>query len=97
MQEIKTISKNKPEEEQKLVLINRDKLQLSGVENVESFSDKEIVLITNMGKLTIKGEDLNINQLNVETKDFSMEGYVVSLIYSKYVKKDKSFIERIFK
>lgn len=97
MQEIKNTSKNKSEEEQKLVLINREKMHLSGVENVESFSDKEIVLITNMGKLTIKGEGLNINQLNVETKDFSMEGYVVSLIYSKYVKKDKGFIERIFK
>ena len=41
-----------------LILENREKMNVSGVLDVESFNDEMVVLLTNKGKLTIKGENL---------------------------------------
>lgn len=82
---------------QRLCLEDRENITLSGVENVDNFSDNEIVLITNMGKLTVKGENLHINKINVDTGDFSAKGSVISLIYSKATAKRVSFLDRLFK
>ena len=68
---------------QKLILDSRKHLEVSGVKDVDEFSDKLVVLITNLGKLTVKGENLKINKLNVETGDFTVHGLVSSLTYSK--------------
>lgn len=96
-QEVNLTQKN-IETEQKLVLDNRKSMTVSGVENVDCFSENEIILITNLGKLTIKGEHLNINRLNVDTGEFSMNGYVTSLVYSKVTGASKAgFLERLFK
>ena len=83
--------------EHKLCLDERKDLTISGVYRVDAFSDKEIVLITNMGKLTIKGDNLHVEKLNVETGDFSASGKVISMAYSKSSANKGSFIERVFK
>ena len=82
---------------QKLMLENREHLSVTGVENVDNFTDNEIILDTNLGKLTIKGENLHINKLNIDTGEFSMDGRVSSFVYSKKSSKKGSFIERLFK
>ena len=56
----------------KLCLDERQDISISGVLKVEAFSDKEISLLTVMGKLTIKGENLHIEKLNVEAAEQSM-------------------------
>lgn len=81
----------------KLCLDERQDLSISGVLKVEAFSDKEISLITVMGKLTIKGENLHIEKLNVDTGEFLATGKVSSMIYSKASVNKGSFIERVFK
>ena len=90
MQEKEVISK-----EQKLILKNRKELSVDGVENVESFSDKEIILISNLGKIQIKGENLSITVLNVENGIFSLVGNVNSIVYSK--KNSESMIKKILR
>ena len=83
---------------QKLVLEDRKSLSLNGVEDVESFSDKEVILNTKLGKLTIKGEMLKISKLNVDVGEFCIGGYIISLVYSKSTQSGKgSFMERILK
>lgn len=86
-----------PTVSQKLTLQDREHLNIMGVESVDSFSDNEIILITNMGKLTIKGENLHINHLNTETKEFLMDGRCSSFVYSRVNVKKTSFLERLFK
>lgn len=81
----------------KLCLDGRSELTLSGVLKVESFSDKEIILITIMGKLTVKGENLHIETLNVDSGEFVSTGQVSSMVYSKSSVNKGSFIERVFK
>ena len=42
------------------ILENRQRLQLSGVTDVDSFDEDEIRLFTQLGELTIKGKDLHM-------------------------------------
>ena len=81
---------------QNIILENRRKLSVSGVEEVISFDDKLIVLKTTLGNLTVKGEDLHINRLNVESGDVMIDGIADSLTYSK-AKSDESFFGRLLK
>ena len=53
---------------QNLILENREKLSISGVIDVLSFDDQIVILETELGMLTTKGEDLRINKLSIDTR-----------------------------
>ncbi|QAT41448.1 sporulation protein YabP [Clostridium sp. JN-9] len=82
-----------------LKLDNRKRLSLSGVVEVISFNDENIILNTNLGTLTVKGEGLKMNKLDVQNGEVMITGIVNSCIYTtNEVKKDKdSIISRLFK
>lgn len=83
---------------QKLTMDSRKQLTLNGVKDIDSFSDKEVVLITNMGKLTVRGENLKISKMVVDTGDFSVSGLINSLVYSKASQSSKGGIfEKLFR
>ena len=83
---------------QNLILENREKLSISGVLDVLSFDDQIVILETELGMLTIKGEDLRINKLSIDTQDVIIEGSITSLSYSeKKEKKSTSLLGKIFK
>ena len=65
-----------------MILENRKKLTLSGIEDVDSFDEECIILLTETGTLTVKGAVLHINRLSVETGEVLIEGEVDSLVYS---------------
>ena len=48
---------------QNLVLENRNKLSISGVKDVLSFDDQVVIMETELGLLTIKGENLKIKPI----------------------------------
>ena len=54
---------------QNIVLENREKLSISGVLDVLSFDDQIVILETELGLLTIKGENLRINKLSLDTRN----------------------------
>ncbi|MGG6312071.1 sporulation protein YabP [Paenibacillus macerans] len=66
---------------QELRLMNRKLLDISGVLNVESFDSEEFLLQTELGHLTIRGQNLHIKNLNLEQGLVSIEGLVNSLSY----------------
>jgi sporulation protein YabP len=85
---------------QNLSLENREKLNISGVEQVESFNESQIVIYTVRGSLTIKGESLNISKLNLEDGNVKIEGMIESLAYSNKTStgsKEGSFLKKMFK
>ena len=85
---------------QNLILENREKLNVSGVLDVLSFDDQIIIVETSLGLLTIKGEDLKINKLNIETSDLIIEGLINSLAYSgnsDSPRKSGNLLGKIFK
>lgn len=82
-----------------LILDNRRKLSVTGVEEVVSFNDEIIILNTNFGTLTIKGSGLKMNKLDVQNGDMMITGSISSLIYSgsKGRKNNESILARLFR
>lgn len=68
---------------QNLVLENREKLSISGVLDVLSFDDQIVILETELGLLTVKGENLRINKLSLDTAEVIVDGEIYSLGYSE--------------
>jgi len=84
---------------QNLILENRGKLSISGVLDVLSFDDQVIVIETELGLLSVKGENLRINKLSIDTSEVIVEGDISNLSYSeKEIEKVKgNIISKIFK
>lgn len=84
---------------QNLILENRNKLNISGVLDVLSFDDQLVIVETELGLLTVKGENLRINKLSIDTSEVIVEGEISSLSYSEkeFDKKSSSFLGKIFK
>jgi sporulation protein YabP len=82
-----------------LMLESRKKLILSGVMEVISFDDQKIDLTTNLGNLTIKGEELKMNKLDVQNGDVIIAGSISAIIYNGKVSKksNESIISKLFK
>ena len=73
-----------------LILENRKKLSVSGIEEVESFNEEEIILrILSGGVLIVKGYELHVNKLNVDTGDISITGEVSGMDYVEQSAKAK--------
>ncbi len=84
---------------QNLILENREKLSISGVLDVLSFDDQVVIVETELGLLTIKGENLRINKLSIDTSEVIVEGEIYNLAYSEndLDKKAGGFLNKIFK
>lgn len=80
-----------------LKMDERKRLSITGVENVESFSETLVLLDTSMGRLSVKGENLHINKLDVSDGNFSLDGKINSLEYHKKPGKKGGFLENLFK
>ncbi len=78
---------------------NREKLSITGVEDVASFSEDSVILVTNMGTLTVKGSELRINKLNVESGELMVEGSINQCEYSDEDagRKSGGFFSKLFK
>lgn len=89
--------KTHAEATQNIIIESRSKISISGVEDVDSFDDTDIILQTNMGTLAIKGENLHINKFNVETGELIIDGDIDEVVYhdTAYGKKD-SFFSKMF-
>jgi sporulation protein YabP len=86
---------------QNIFLENREKLNISGVKDVLSFDDQMVIVETELGMLTIKGDNLRINKLSLDTSEVSIDGLVNNIIYSDNIKdggkKSGSLLGKIFK
>lgn len=66
---------------QEIRMLNRRSLDITGVNNVESFDTEEFLLETECGFLTVRGQQLHMKNLSLEQKLVSIEGSIHSLIY----------------
>ena len=84
---------------QNLILENRGKLSISGVNDVLSFDDQVVMIDTELGLLTVKGENIRINKLSLDTSEVIVEGEISSLAYSqsKQDKNSGTLLSKIFK
>jgi len=84
---------------QNVVLENREKLSISGVLDVLSFDDQVVIVETELGLLTVKGDNLRINKLSLDTSEVVVEGEIYNLAYSEndLDKKSSGILGKIFK
>ncbi len=68
----------------KVVIDSREKIIITAVEDVDSFNEVEIILLTNHGFITVTGEDLHINKLNLEDGQLVVEGKIQSIDYADH-------------
>ena len=83
---------------QNILVENRNKVTITGVEQVESFNENTIILITVKGGMTIKGEGLNVGKLNLDDGNVKIDGIINGIIYNDKDSSQKgSLIGKIFK
>ncbi len=85
---------------QNIILENREKLNISGVLDVLSFDDQVVIVETELGLLTIKGNNLKINKLSIDTSEVTIEGDIEALTYSNrdtHKKDNTGFLGKLFK
>lgn len=80
-----------------LIMENRNHLTISGVSDVDSFDEQTVVIFTQMGELTVRGSDLHITNLNVDSGELSLDGTISSLSYSDEQPRGGGFFSRVFK
>lgn len=88
--------KNKIQTQQNLIMENRQKLNISGIEDVINFDDQTVCVNTNLGMITIKGYNLKMNKLNLDNTELMIDGEIVSIVYSENYSKS-GFFHKIFK
>jgi len=80
-----------------IIMENRSKISVSGVENAESYNESEVILHTSKGILTIRGDMLNLSKLNLDSGEITVNGRIICLEYTEPKKSGTSILSRIFK
>ena len=66
----------------RITIGDRDLVSISGVLGVDNFDDREIVLQTELGTLVLRGEDLQVEEFDLDDGKFICRGLFVGLQYS---------------
>ena len=80
-----------------VIMEGRRKVSVSGVDDVESFDEGEIVINTSQGLLIVRGQDLHIEKLSLDSGDIVLEGLADGLEYGEDTKASGGFFSRLFR
>lgn len=78
-----------------LELEGREKLTVSGVEDVERFDETGIVMTTSAGTLVVTGDQLHIGKLSLEGGELHVEGRIDSISYEDGPQAQGGFFRRL--
>ena len=73
----------RPDLPHSLNLEERHRLAVTGVSEVLSFDENQVVMDTALGLLTVEGEQLHVEKLSLDVGELTLEGTVDSLQYSR--------------
>lgn len=82
-----------------ITLTERKNVVLTGIKKLNSFDNTEFFIDSVMGSIIIKGEGLELINLDTYSGKLSIKGKIDSIIYLESSKKNKaeSIISRLFK
>ena len=84
-----------------ITINERKNIIITGVKKIDSFDENEFFMETSMGKLTLKGEELEIIKLDTYQGNVSIKGLIKGFSYmddnSKKLKENNSVFNRLFK
>ena len=73
---------------------NRERMSLTGIDDVKGFDENTVVLATSQGELTVRGEGLHIDKIDLEAGQLAMRGHIQELSYAETV--SGGFFSRLF-
>jgi len=79
-----------------VTLEERQRLCITGVEEVESFDENAIVMDTTAGTLVVRGSGLHIEQLSLDGGQLRVEGQVESMTYEEDAGGRGGLLARLF-
>lgn len=87
------------QKEHQVTINNRKELEINGVKEIDSFDNEEFLLETNMGYLIVRGQNLQLKNLNVEEGIVEIKGKVYELTYvdEHHQEKAKGLFSRLFR
>ncbi|MBE5797940.1 MAG: sporulation protein [Clostridiales bacterium] len=77
-----------------LTLERREKAVLTGVTEVERFDEKEVVLRTHGGRLTLTGTGLHVSSLQLEEGRLLVDGEIDGMLYDGGASPRRGFLRR---
>lgn len=93
---IKDYNNTMPAVEHRLELVGRERLTVSGVEDVDRFDETGIVMSTSAGTLVVTGEDLHIGKLSLDGGELHVDGRIDSVTYEDEGRSRGGFFSRLF-
>ena len=82
-----------------IILEDRKLLSVSGVNDIDSFDESLVILFTELGEMTVKGSNLHISKLNIDTGELTMDGEISAIFYNENTPKKSSggIFSKVFK
>ena len=81
---------------QKLILEDRCRFSVGLVENVENFTEEEILLKTAFGGLSVTGKNLKMEDLSIENGNILLTGRIDKIEFME-IKEKHSFFKDLFR
>lgn len=72
--------------EHALSIEGRGKMRISGVEDVSGFDENLVILTTSMGELTVRGQELHIEKIDLDAGHLELHGKIQELSYDDNVR-----------
>lgn len=88
---------NNPATRHTLTLTGRERAVVTGVSDVDCFNEQLVVLLTELGQMTITGDGLHVENLNLKDGQLVVEGEIASVEYSGRAKKEGGVFGRLFR
>jgi sporulation protein YabP len=80
----------------RLTLEGREKLTVTGVEDVERFDDSCIILSTCAGTMIVTGSDLHIGKLSLDGGELLVDGHIEGINYEEPTQPRRGMFSRLF-
>lgn len=79
-----------------MILEERTKLTVTGVDEVLSFDESEVTMRTSRGSLIVRGSELHVGKLAIDTGELGIDGTVSELLYEEEQQRGEGFWARLF-
>lgn len=79
-----------------IILEGREKLSISGVLDVQSFDEEQVMLETVRGMVVVRGQGLHVERLQLEAGELIVEGEIGLIEYDDSVQPRGSWFKRLF-
>jgi len=92
-----TVESKTPTWRHQIILCDREEMIIDGVLSLGSYDEKEVIMETEQGMLTVRGEGLNIKQLNLDKSNIIVDGLIKNITYDDVAHGKKGLLERFLK